>query len=250
MSEGTLVVLTQNAWGGAAGWAVRKPTLARAIDLLKPDVVGLQEVHASATSGDGASQAHELAALLPGYRAHFAAGKQSPDGTREGVALLTRGAVHATSFEKLTLDRADPWDGESQRVVLHARVDGVTLDRPLDLFVTHLSLSRQARGRTVAELLDFVERTRSRDAVLMGDLNATPDEEIITRLGERWIDAWGSRHPGRRGGTWPAIAPFKRLDYVFVPREGELVVRTCHRLPYAGSDHLGLVAHLRRRPME
>jgi endonuclease/exonuclease/phosphatase family metal-dependent hydrolase len=248
-----LVVLTQNAWGGAALWGHRRALLARLIRDLQPGIVGLQEVHAPAAAG-GAGQAGELAALAGGYRAWFAPGRVAASGACEGVALLCREDVEVIdhSVEALTLDRDDPLEGHSQRVVLRAAIRrGPAV---LDVLVTHLSLSRSARLRTVRELLAFAARERRRSgsagAVLMGDLNALPGEEAIRHLqGDApdagWLDAWSHLHPRAPGGTWPAGLPLRRIDYVFAQPKDRWTVVRCDRMPYAGSDHLGIAAELR-----
>jgi endonuclease/exonuclease/phosphatase family metal-dependent hydrolase len=129
----------------------------------------------------------------------------------------------------------------------------------VDVLVTHLSLSRRARHRTISELAAFAARERRRSgslgAVLMGDLNAQPDEATTAALercgtayGGPWLDAWKARHGGSaRGGTWPAIAPFRRIDYVFVQPPASWEVRGCEIEPVSGSDHRGLLARLRLR---
>ena len=250
------VVLSQNAWGGAALWGERRVLLARLISELRPSVVGLQEVHAAAAAGD-AGQAGELAALAGGYRAWFAPGRIAASGACEGVALLCREDVEVLdhSVEALTLDRNDPFEGDSQRVVLRAAVRrGAAI---IDLLVTHLSLSRSARLRTVRELLACAARERRRSgsvgAVLMGDFNALPGEEAIGFLqGDAadagWLDAWKHLHPRASGGTWPAGFPIRRIDYVFAQPKDRWTVVRCDRMPFSGSDHLGIAAQLRISP--
>jgi endonuclease/exonuclease/phosphatase family metal-dependent hydrolase len=250
-----LTVATQNAWGGVFGWPLRRSALARWIDAERPHVIGLQEVHVPASDG-ARGQAHELADLVGGYDVIFAPGRLGPSGMREGVALLCRCDVREHAACSLTLDRSDRWDGDSQRVVLHA-----TVELPVgsvDVFVTHLSLSERARARTVAEIQAFVGRQRARSrsvgAVLLGDFNAMPAEASITTLeapasGPPWLDAWKRRRgPPSRGGTWPAFWPRRRIDYVFVQPDEAWEVRACERLPFLGSDHLGVLAHLRIQP--
>lgn len=249
MSEAReIVVLTQNAWGGAALWERRRAMLARLIGDLRPDVVGLQEVHAPAPGEPG--QAAELAG---GYRVWFAPGKVTASGACEGVALLCSEDVEVLdhSVEALTLDRDDRFEGDSQRVVLRAAVrrGGAVID----VLVTHLSLSRPARARTVRELVRFADRERQKSgsagAVLMGDFNALPSEEAVCFLeassgGAGWIDAWKHAHPHSRGGTWPAGLPLRRIDYVFVQPEERWRILRCERTPFAGSDHHGVAAWL------
>lgn len=245
-----LTVVTQNVWGGVPGWERRRPLLAAAIARHRPDVIGLQEVHGSESD----NQAEEVARLLGGYTAHFAPGRRNAAGGHEGVALLCKSTVHERAVRALTLDSADPLDRNNQRVVLCARVE--VGSRRVDVLVTHLSLSARARLRTVVEVLDFAEaerrRARSSGAILLGDFNAPSGEEAIveiesaTRRERPWCDAWKAAHgPYARGGTWPAIMPVRRIDYVFFQPPSEWAVESCQRLSFAGSDHLGVAAHLR-----
>lgn len=257
-------VVTQNLWGGVPGWPYRLRLLAREIARHAPDVIGLQEVHAPAPpvlgSGMGPvcpsafGQAHELAAALGAYHAYHAPGRLKLSGASEGVALLCRGAMREHAVHALTLDTADRFDRSSPRVVLCATVDlgpcGV------DVFVTHLSLSPRARARTARELLAFADGERRRSgsaaAVLLGDFNAPSGEPCIAEI-ERascglhpWRDAWKAANgPRARGGTWPALLPLRRIDYVFVSPPERWRVERCERLLPAGSDHLGVAAKLR-----
>lgn len=241
----SLTVLTQNIWGGVSGWPARRALLVDRIARFSPDVIALQEVHARPAIG-GESQAHELARALGGYRALFAAGRVEATGQCEGVGLLVRHRAHAHDPCALTLDPTDPFEGANRRVVLAATIEHH--EGPVDVFATHLSLSRAARTRTVEELLAFIERVRSVSksvlSVLLGDMNAAPAEPTIARIQASLLDAWSTR--GRRrpfdGGTWPAFLPMRRIDYVFVWPPRARLVREVHRVPYAGSDHLGVCA--------
>lgn len=251
--ERDLVIMTQNLWGGAALWERRRAMLVRLIGDVRPCVLGLQEVHAQGASGD-LGQAGELARLVGGYRAWFAPGRVAASGACEGVALLCREDIEVLghSVEALTLDRDDPFERDSQRVVLRAAIRRA--GAVVDVLVTHLSLSRRARARTVRELVRFAARERQKSqslgAVLMGDFNALPSEEAVCYLqasagDARWLDAWTEAHPGKAGGTWPAGLPLRRIDYVFVqPGEGWTIAR-CERAPFSGSDHHGVIAWLR-----
>lgn len=248
-----VVVVTQNVWGHAGAWPARRALLARRLGALRPHAIGLQEVHAPAVFG-APSQAHELADEIGGYETVFAPGRVEAGGACEGVALLCRLDVTEHAVEALTLDRDDPWEGDSQRIVLAATLD--TSIGPVDVLVTHLSLSERARRRTVLELADFAARHERRSAsigaVLIGDFNALPAESAMRAVtepgapGGPWIDAWSAAHGARpRGGTWPAILPLRRIDYVLARPHARWRVEQCDRLPFSGSDHLGLYARLR-----
>lgn len=271
MIENSFTVLTQNVWGGVPAWERRRAVLAREIARHRPDIIGLQEVHSrppgdlpsgdaappfsggrAASSGPHPTQAHELAAILGGYHAYFAPGRCAPSGAAEGVALLCKGTVREHAVHTLTLDESDRFDRNQQRVVLCATIEAG--DDCFDVFVTHLSLSPRARRRTVRELLAIAEQERrrsgSRAAVLLGDFNAPSRDRIHADLGResagiRWLDVWKATHGAwAPGGTWPAFLPFFRLDYIFVQPPQDWNVERCERLPFAGSDHLGLLARL------
>jgi endonuclease/exonuclease/phosphatase family metal-dependent hydrolase len=247
-----LVVLTQNAWGGVPFAATRLRWLAERIRELRPDVIGLQEIHAPDATGAG-SQAHAVAGLVPGYHVRFAPARVA-GGPCEGVALLCREEPREYAVHALTLDRRDWLERPHQRVVLHARLPRPA--DPLDVFVTHLSLSRSARARTLPELRAFIARRRHPGgaALLLGDFNASPDEPALADLAgsggdaDGWVDAWLQAHPsGARGGTWPALLLLRRIDYVFVSPPGAWQVKSCDRVAGTGSDHLGVVTRLRLR---
>lgn len=249
MSVEALTILTQNAWGGAPLWKHRRELLARAIGERRPDVVGLQEIHAPTPDGQG-SQAHELAALVDGYEATFAPARITPGGHCEGVALLVRreAVVDGRSVLQLSRDADDTLDGPHQRVVLRAVLRQG--DAILEAMVTHLSLSKRARARTIGELCAFAAKDRppSASAVVVGDFNATPDEPSLAALDAGgWVDAWRHVHGDERGGTWPAGAAFRRIDYVWVQPAPGWRVDACERTPVSGSDHVGLLVRLTSR---
>ena len=242
-----MIALTQNLWGGAPLWTVRRKSLARRIAEIRPDFVGLQEVHALDPEGFG-NQAQELGDLVGGYEAIFAPGRVTRSGPCEGLAILSRHVIIASKALTLSQDRGDRLDRLGPRIVVRALID--LPGGPVDIFVTHLALSARARIRTTRELLGFVDRERSRSmglgAVLMGDLNAGPVDEAISILESAdWLDTWKAANgPRARGATWPAIAPSRRIDYVFIQPPAKWQVVGCRREPASGSDHLGLVASL------
>ena len=75
---------------------------------------------------------------------------------------------------------------------------------------------------------------------------APPHEPALRSLAAAgWIDAWHHRSPDDRGGTWPAAAPFRRIDYVWVHPGAGWTVASARRTPVSGSDHVGLLATVR-----
>jgi endonuclease/exonuclease/phosphatase family metal-dependent hydrolase len=216
---------------------------------VQPDIVALQEVCADSPF-DGRSQAHELASLLGDYEVEFAPARVAKDGHCEGVALLHRHALHERAVTALTLDQNDRWDRSNPRVVLSSLLDASGLR--VQVFSAHLSLSRLARQRTLAELSQAVAEARARVVadltVILGDFNAPPGEQALARLcsatHEPWLDAWATLHGPRGGHTWPTPLPCRRIDYVFFQLGREQRVAACHRLSHLGSDHCALWARV------
>ena len=228
----TLKVMSYNIQGHAA--ARRQdhlPKLAEVIAAVKPDVVGLQEVH----SGTRAGPVHQGEALasLTGLN-HWFGRSCAMDGGDYGNAVLTRGTIESAYVHPL------PGSGEP-RSVLQADIalDGIRFT----FFATHLAawgrLLRNARMRQIATLGDITARG-SLPHVLVGDFNVPPAaDEIKTLLSHGHLRVCGDI----REATFPMTR--QRLDYVFCdPRWEFLGADVIRRGP---SDHWALVVELRLR---
>lgn len=207
------------------------PKLAEVIAAVKPDVVGLQEVHCRTRAGP-VHQAEVLASLT-GMNVAF--GRScAMDGGDYGNAVLTRGTVKSSHVHPL------PGSGEPRSVL---QTDIAVNGHELTFFVTHLAawgrLLRNARMRQVAELGDITARG-SLPHVLVGDFNVPPGaDEIRTLLSHGHLHVIGDA----REATFPMTR--QRLDYIFAdPRWETLGTDVVRRGP---SDHWGIVAELKLR---
>jgi endonuclease/exonuclease/phosphatase family metal-dependent hydrolase len=243
-ARSTVRVLTFNIHHGAgADGAVDLDRIARVVRVVRPDVVGLQEVdrHLEQRSAF-ADQASELARILHMHVVFGANVDLDPPAPGEprrqyGTALLTREPI--LDWDNTPLPRTADHE---QRGLLRARV--LVRGRPLQVHVTHLqhddAAERLAQARAIVALLD-----RSRDpVVLLGDLNAEPGTPEITALTSRLTDSWTPRTGS--GYSHPAAMPEKRIDYVLsspdLPARDTAVVTTPDAV--AASDHLPVVAVL------
>ncbi|HEX7830598.1 MAG TPA: endonuclease/exonuclease/phosphatase family protein [Thermoanaerobaculia bacterium] len=208
------------------------PKLAEVIASVKPDVVGLQEVHCRTRAGP--AHQGEVLASMTGLNLFF--GRScAMDGGDYGNAVLTSGEIIASYTHPL------PGSGEP-RSVLQADIafaGGVALT----FFVTHLAawgrLLRMARMRQIAELGDITTRS-ALPHVLVGDFNVPPAAEEI-----RVLMAHGHLH--MCGDVKEATFPMtrQRLDYVFAdPRWELLSSEVVRRGP---SDHWALIVDLKLR---
>jgi endonuclease/exonuclease/phosphatase family metal-dependent hydrolase len=261
----SLRVATMNILGPAnADWDRRLPVLAAGLAGAAADVVALQEVPVRKGSG-------VVDALLgPGYHV-TPFSRTAEDGV--GGALATRWP-HLVVAE---LDQRDPTRPEelpwaaTLLVRLETPVGSVLLAHHKPSWPFPWEAARERQAVRAAEAVE--EHVGDGHAVLLGDLDATPDAASVSFLrGRRSVDgvsvcyqdAWETVHRDAPGWTFDAGNPLvgagevatavsRRIDWVLV-RSGlhgpTLQVRSCSRLlaePVDGvwaSDHFGVVADL------
>lgn len=228
----SLKVMSYNIQGHAA---IRRedhlPKLAEVIAAVRPDVVGLQEVHNHTRVGP-VHQGEALASLT-GMNFHF--GRSTiMDGGEYGNAVLTRGSIHSAYTYPL------PGSGEPRAVLqTDIALDGFQFT----LFTTHLAawgrLLKVARMRQVAELGDIIARGNL-PHVLVGDFNVPPaGDEIQTLLSHGHLRMCGDA----KEATFPMTR--QRLDYVFCDPRWEFVSSDVVRR--GPSDHWAIVVELNLR---
>jgi endonuclease/exonuclease/phosphatase family metal-dependent hydrolase len=225
-------IMSYNIQGHAAARrADHLPKLAEVIAAVKPDVVGLQEVHCRTRAG--AVHQGEVLASLTGMNHHF--GRScAMDGGDYGNAVLTRGTIRSAFTHPL------PGSGEPRSLLqTDIDVDGVNIT----FFATHLAawgrLLRVARLKQIAELGDITARG-SLPHVLVGDFNVPPAaEEVRVLLSHGHLRMVGDI----KEATFPMTR--QRLDYVFVDPRWEYVgSEVIRRGP---SDHWAVVVDLKLR---
>lgn len=283
---GPLRVMTWNVWWRFGDWRARREALLRVLREHRPDVVGLQEVWATADE----NLAHWLAERLDmvavwspspaperWQRRLSRSGEDAstPHGTIGfGNAVLSRYPV----LQERTLDLPGGGHEDEGRTALSVLLD--TPGRPLPFTTTHLNSSpaeSAVRVRQVRELIPFVaaggRRGEHYPPVLTGDFNAVPESDEVRLAcgyltagpveGFVLLDAWRFAEPGDHGLTWDRENPFvarihqpaARIDYVLVglpPFSGEGAVRSIRRVATApvdgvwASDHAALLVELDR----
>jgi endonuclease/exonuclease/phosphatase family metal-dependent hydrolase len=261
-----LRVLTANILGPAnADWEARLPVLARALRGAGPDIAALQEVPAR-------DPGIVRALLGDGY--HVTPFSRTAD---DGV-----GGVVATRWPHRLLteiDQRDPARGDDDELPWAATVL-IHVGTPVgDVLVAHHKPSwpfpwEDARERQAVRVARAVEEhVGDAHAVILGDLDATPDAASVHFLRGRrpvdglsvcYQDAWETVHPLDPGFTFDAVNPLvrrgevatavtRRIDYVLVRSRlhgPTLQVASCDLLFTApeddvwASDHFGVLAQL------
>jgi endonuclease/exonuclease/phosphatase family metal-dependent hydrolase len=234
------------------------------------DLVGLNEVF----HPDERASLHLLAERL-GMNFAFGA-TQSSDPQKHppyGNALLSRWPIIAHAAHHLA-----PVVSYGKRGLLEARVP-LPSGTPLTVYVTHLD-HRQEEIRLAqwASAESWLVRDRGRPHLLLGDFNALAQTDYVeaterarldTYQAERgwppasfdlvarvlksgYLDAFVTAgHGPGRGATYPADAPERRIDYIFLPAVWREALRSCVPFivdaPGLASDHLPVLAELDAR---
>jgi endonuclease/exonuclease/phosphatase family metal-dependent hydrolase len=258
-------VLVWNVHAGADADGV--PNLERVaarIRAERADVVLLQELDRGATRSGGVDQPATLARLT-GLEVAF--GKSLDfQGGDYGIGVLARWPIEASQVVPLPVDPPQARSGglTTPRVALVVR-----LRAPFGRLVvvnSHIDAQRDDRWRRqeatqLAALVDSLVRqegARGATVLLGGDMNSEPASAAQALLrGDGGADARDARGaPGRRdawtacGGapddssarTYPAKAPVKRIDYLYLT--GRASCRAARVLDDQASDHRALLVEV------
>lgn len=248
--SGEIRVGTLNLRNTSDRWAERRDLLFDQLSTLQPDLIGVQELRRPSLQAWQLVRQANARGERTRYRLH-AAWKTGLRRFWEGIAVLTELPV-------VELERIDLGSGDrvAQRVTV-ALDDGALLD----FYNTHLSHDEMAAGERLAQvevILRVMRRRPSRPCVLVGDLNATPDEPAIARLGEVLRSAYAHVHgqepdvtaPSPLSASWGSEP--KVIDYIFASDRVDVVdawvtfdAAADGDPRLTASDHYGLAATIR-----
>jgi len=206
-----------------------------------PDLALLQEVDEGARRSRQDRQAELLAAALGYGHLAFFPNVTVRSGGAYGNAVLSRHPIAAARNICLT------YPGFKRRSVLHAVVHAASPGgraHPVHVYNLHLGLSGFERRWQLERFLashPFATLPLQAPVVVGGDFN-----DVWGRLGVTYLEPAGFRGQQRPARTFPAIAPVRALDAIYV--RGHARIRQIHRsqlqLSRFASDHLPLIADL------
>lgn len=231
-------------------WSERRSLLFEQLSELGPDILGLQElrrpslqsrmIQRAANAESDGSPYHLYPAWKTGLRRFW-----------EGIGVLTElPVIEASEIDLRSGDRV------AQRVSL--ALDDGTL---LDFYNTHLSHAAGAadeRLRQIEIIMRHIRARSGRPHVVVGDLNAVPDEPAIRLLASEMKSAYAAVHgqepnvtvPSPLSRTW-GQEDDKVIDYIFVSREISVLDAwiTFDRVAddddrLTASDHFGIAANI------
>lgn len=216
-------------------------SIARVLEREQPDVVALQEADGPSTWSGGFDHVAELGRLsrlsyqVRGDHNPFDVGSLSLDS---GTALVSRLPIAEADSEPFGLA---PWDTKGF-VVATVLLPGS--EQEVDVVSVHLDpIDPGTRREQVRALVATLAERRAlgRSLVVLGDLNCDGgDERTAVEMLQTELDliATATSDP-----TFPASAPLRRIDWVLVSPDLEIVSQ--RTLPDRLSDHLGVVAEIR-----
>ena len=239
-------VLVYNIHAGKdASGADNLERVSRLVRERRVDVALLQEVDRGTRRSGGTDQPAELARRT-GLNAVFGR-TLDYQGGGYGIALLSRFPVRAETLVHLPVDPPQERAGGSREPRGALVVSIVTPSGPLHLLNTHLDASgsddyRLQEARHVVSLLDSLRRSGA-PVLAGGDFNAPPGSAVVRRLetsGQR--DGWLACGGEGDGLTYPAAAPVKRIDFLFL--SPGVACRSAEVVGDETSDHRGVLFEL------
>ena len=199
-----------------------------------PDVLGLNEIRSSGQAWDYRNQTAHLAALTEMPYSYFAKAIIPSNRGPYGNALLSKLAI----VEAKTIPIPDPepkmFDNPDYetRCVLKAKLEnGVTV------LVSHFGLNPDEHEKAAATVLQHIEDEK---CSLMGDFNVLPDSHILDPIRARMKDTADAFAVPLL--SFPADAPDRKIDYIFVSPDIEVVSADIPALKL--SDHRPYIAEL------
>jgi endonuclease/exonuclease/phosphatase family metal-dependent hydrolase len=230
----------------------RRDAVAGVVRTYRPDVAGIQEA--------GPDQLASIAERTPGYEwvgAGERTGEYNPVGYRPDRVTLEEQDVFWLA--ETPNEPTAGWDAAFPRVPTVARLHDRASDDRLTIFNTHFDHQGVTAGRESADLLRERVASEARPAVLVGDLNCTPDGDPYRVLAAtdgplrdaRRVSAHGHHGPDVTFTGYGPLADGRRLDYAFVTEgvavDHHAVGADVDREGRFPSDHLPLFVDLELR---
>ena len=204
---------------------------------LDADFVLLQEVDVGVRRSAGVDIPSELAVRLGMY----AAFEKNIDyqGGEYGNAILSRWPVATRENLHYEMLRR----GE-QRGLLTVSVDAPA--GRLAVGCTHID-AREDDSERMQNVGEIQATVAARDLVAVGgDFNDLPSSRVHRALSDQLVDCWVEAGADSDGGTYPADAPRKRIDWLLRAPGSDWRTESARVVPTSASDHRAVVFDLRR----
>ena len=200
------------------------------------DICALNEVYNKEMLEGGANQAKAIGTAL-GFNSYFAKAIEYK-GFEYGNALLSRFPIVSAKRIPLVLpDGMRKKERYEDRVLLVAELD--VSGKPLTVMACHFGLSDEEREFATDIVLDEVKKIKT-PLIFMGDLNAQPDFDVISKLRGALCDV--SKLTDCEEPTFDSLNPYMKIDYIFTG--GDIKVLGADIPRVVCSDHLPVKAKI------
>lgn len=248
-----LKVITYNTMGMKPGTdpPTRLYHIIQNLKVLNPDIIGLQEINESLTSGGADNQAKTIADSLSAhfgilYYYYYTQTHLSWDNQyKEFIGIISKFPVEQQGSYQLV-------QGAFPRKVVWNLIN--TPLGKINFFNTHFdyqttSVRLQQAAQTISYITQQENQYQSIATLLTGDFNDTPGSSPINYiLNAGFWDSFAIANPGLMGFTVPAHSPTSKIDFIFYRNTGQLIIDSSLIImnqPYFASsfcsDHLGVM---------
>ena len=209
------------------------PLMADTIRKHAPDIVGLNEMYDKGEKPQFTAQTAELARLAD-YPYHFFAKAIDFGGANPyGNGFLSR--IRIEKAEVIPIP--DPAVRTGTKLYETRCLLKAELENGVTVLVTHFGLNPDEHQNAVDTILPHL---KSEKCILMGDFNVQPDNPVLAPIYARMKDT--AKAFSAPLLSWPSDAPVKKIDYVFVSPDIEVVradIPAC-----VASDHRPHIAEI------
>lgn len=201
-------------------WEERLPLICNDIIKYRAEILAFQEVRGYFNPSMGKDMAQQVQEYLlaRGYPYYYLVEHKAMDyltiGVWEGLAILSTLPTSASGCERLELGSgSDP----NKRIMLWAKFD--LSKGPLYVSNNHFSYKPDQALANAQQVISYLNDSEFKyPGLLVGDLNATPNERAITyikRKSNNWSDIWEQIWPKENGFTYESGNATKRIDYLW-----------------------------------
>lgn len=200
-------------------------SFAEAIRGIDADIIGLNEVRGLGSAIDYEAQAEIMAGKL-GLHCFFAEAVKFAGANPYGNAILSRFPILSARVIPIPDPEPKACDGYYEtRCMLKVTLD---VAGGLDVYVSHFGLNRDEHENAS----DTVCGNVGGRCIFMGDLNVTPESDILDPIRNILED---TANDGEEMLSFPSDIPEKKIDYIFI---GEGIRKiSASILPLVVSDH-------------
>ncbi|HFA47722.1 MAG TPA: endonuclease/exonuclease/phosphatase family protein [Bacteroidetes bacterium] len=209
---------------GENAWPNRKDFFVKQLLDISPDIIGTQE--------GLPRQIDFIDQKLSNY-SYIGIGRDGGKGKGEYCAIFYKKEklklIKSNTFwlSKTPEKKSKGWDAAYIRICTYGLFKDKKSGKPFWVFNTHLdNKGEQARRKGIRLICKKIKQLNNENhpVILMGDLNAEPDNKIIKRLSRKFIDAKvADKNPSpEMDATFNAFdfdsSPTRRIDYIFLEK--------------------------------